>query len=104
MPSKKARPESPAETIYTVFYTGDVRTAAAREILGRIQKSSQASGELRSMNTKKYADALVDDAPYFLPKTLLTYFHQQHFGSQYDRALEYLAAMPTSGVRILARE
>ena len=55
------------------------------------------------MSTKKYAAALVEDAPYFLPKKLLAYFKIQEHLTEFDRALEYLAAMPTSGVRILAR-
>ena len=99
MPGKQ-----PAGLIYRVWYTGQVKKAPAREILSGIQKGGQASGELRSMSTKKYAEALVEDATYFLPGKLLAYFRQREFPTKFDRALEYLAAMPTSGVRILARE
>jgi hypothetical protein len=102
MPKRKRRP-APAEAAYTVWHTGEVRTAPAREILRAIQRSSQASGELRAMSVQRYAKALVEDAPYFLPKELLDYFQRQQYSTEFGRALEYLAAMPTSGVRILAR-
>ncbi len=107
MPSKR-RPARgvrlPCGIRYSVWYTGQVKKAPAREILAAIQKSGQASGELRSMSATQYARALVDDAAYFLPRKLLAYFQQQEYPTEFDRALEYLAAMPTSGVRILVRE
>src|SRR5438270_842421 len=81
-----------------VWYTGQVKKAPAREILAGIQKSAQASGELRSMSAKQYARGLVEDAAYFVPRVLLAYFQQQEYPTEFDRALEYLAAMPTSGV------
>src|SRR5947209_7357459 len=98
------RPPPRTGTRYVVWYTGQVKKAEPREILAGIQKNAQASGELRSMSTKQYARALVEDAAYFLPRKLLAYFQQQDYPTEFDRALEYLAAMPTSGVRILSRE
>ena len=103
MAKRNQRPAS-REVAYTVWHTGEVRTASAEEILRTIQRSSQASGELRAMSAKRYAKALVEDAPYFLPKKLLDYFQRQQYSTPFDRALEYLAGMPTSGVRILARK
>src|SRR5437763_1871577 len=88
---------------YTVWYNGRVRMADAKEILAGIQKAARASKELRAMSVTTYAKALIDDAPFFLPKALLAHFEPRTFVSPFDQALEYLAAMPTSGIRILRR-
>ena len=63
--------------------------ASAEQILHQIQRSGQASGELRAMSPRRYAKALVQDAPYFLPKKLLDFFGKQEYSTEFDRALEY---------------
>jgi hypothetical protein len=89
---------------YTVWHNNQAQTAPACDVLRDIKSDTQDNRELQAMSVKQYAKALVEDAGYFLPEKLLRYFEKQAYESDYERALEYLAAMPTSGVRILARD
>lgn len=87
---------------YTVFDEGKTLSGDARDILERVRRDAAVdNGEIAKMNVDEYAQALIEDAPYFLPDDLLNALKLQKFDSDYDRALTYLAQMPTSGVRIL---
>ena len=88
---------------YAVFDEGQTVHGDAEAILERIRaEAAQNNDEVKSMTTADYADALIEDAPYMLPNDLLGAFEKEDFPSKYDRALAYLSAYPTSGVRILS--
>src|SRR5438067_850695 len=97
MPSNKISP--PRE--YTVIDSGNTRHGSAREILEQIKANANADSTLKKLSLDKYARVLVQDAPYFLPKAALEFLGKQTYPSEFDQALEYLAAMPFSGVHIL---
>jgi len=88
---------------YTVFDEGETRKGDAKKILEEIrQQNSVENTEIAHMTVEQYAEALIEDAPYFLPTDLLSVLEKQEFDSIYDKALTYMSQMPTSGVRILA--
>jgi hypothetical protein len=88
---------------YTVFDHGRVRRGGARQVLEEIrQQAAQGNEEIDRMSVDQYADALIEDAPYFLDDELLKVMLQQDYPTKFDQALQYLAQTPTSGVRILA--
>jgi hypothetical protein len=87
---------------YTVFDDGKIVRGDARQILERRRKeAAKGSKEIARMDAEQYAEAMIEDAPYFLPEDLLEALTGQDFDSTYDRALTYLSQMPTSGIRIL---
>jgi hypothetical protein len=87
---------------YTVFDHGRTVQGDARTVLERIRgEASRNNAEIQKMDLDQYADALIEDAPYFLEDALLRALQTQPFDSKYDQALNYLAQMPTSGIRIL---
>jgi hypothetical protein len=89
---------------YTVYDEGKTLKGDAKNILETIRaQNAKQNKEIEKMNLDQYADALIEDAPYFLPVDLLTVLKKQPFESNYDRALAYLGQMPTSGVKILTR-
>ncbi|HZK81519.1 MAG TPA: hypothetical protein VFC46_10640 [Humisphaera sp.] len=88
---------------YAVFDEGNTLHGDAEEILERIRaEAAENNDEVKSMTTADYADALIEDAPYMLPGELFDAFNREDFPSRYDRALAYLSAYPTSGIRILS--
>lgn len=87
---------------YKVWYGRDIVRGTARKILEKILEDSRGdSPELEKISVDGYARALIEDAPYFMPKKLLNDMEREHYASDFDRALNYLSATPTSGVRIL---
>jgi len=87
---------------YSVFDDGRTIQGDARAILRTIHdEASHNSREIRRMRLKEYVMAVIEDAPYFLPRELLKALEKQKFESEYDRALAYLGQMSTSRVRIL---
>lgn len=87
---------------YTVFDHGATRRGDARAILENIREEAASDNdEIARMDVEQYADALIEDAPFFLDEQLLDALGSQPFDSKFDRALTYLAQMPTSGIRIL---
>jgi hypothetical protein len=97
MPSNKPVPTRE----YTVIDSGRTRHGSAREILGQIKANANADSTLKKLSLDEYARVLIGDAPYFLPKAALEFLGKQSYPSEFDKALEYLAAMPSSGVHIL---
>jgi hypothetical protein len=87
-------------THYTVLIDGATRSGTARELLESI-RSAAASEKLQALDTEEYAELLIKDAEYFVPEAALKFLEKQGFDSDCDRALQYLAVMPSSGVRIL---
>jgi hypothetical protein len=93
-----------ATPTYTVWIGGKTRRGSAEQILLRIRDNARSDSKLRDLDIQEYAATLISDAPYFFPDGKVPEFLEaRHFASQYDQALEYLAAMPASGVRILSR-
>lgn len=87
---------------YTIFNAGRVVQGDARLVLESIRQSNAADNdEIRAMSTDQYAAAIIEDAPYFLETNLLHSLGKVPFSSIHERALTYLAQMPTSDVRIL---
>ncbi|MGB7160242.1 MAG: hypothetical protein WBD40_19400 [Tepidisphaeraceae bacterium] len=87
---------------YTVFDHGATRQGDARIILEQFRQQAAANApEFGSMSVEQYADALIEDAPYFVERELFRALETQVFETKYDRALTYLAQMPSSGIRIL---
>jgi hypothetical protein len=87
---------------YTVFDNGKTRHGSGRDVLESIRmEAARRNDEVGGMTVDQYADALIEDAPYFLDEALLQALGAQRFDSKFDQALTYLAQMPTSGVRIL---
>ena len=88
---------------YTVFDQGKTINGDARTLLEQIRvENSRDNAEIRGMDVDAYAQALIEDAEYFLPYDLLAAMKDYKFDTDYDRALAYLSQMPTSGVKILA--
>jgi hypothetical protein len=87
---------------YTIFDHGQTRHGEAQALLEQIRvEASQENEEVAQMNVEQYADALIEDAPYFLDDDLLKALKAQKFDSKFDLALTCMAQMPTSGIRIL---
>ena len=53
------------------------------------------------MTVDAYADALISDAEYFISDKVMEKIKTLNFPTKYERALAYLSAMPSSGVKIL---
>jgi hypothetical protein len=87
---------------YTVFDHGNTVSGNARSLLTHIRdQAAEHNPEIDAMTVEQYADAIIEDAPFFLDGDLLDALRTQHFDTNFDRALNYLTQMPTSGVRIL---
>jgi hypothetical protein len=89
---------------YHVFNGRQLDSGTAREILSRIQQGAAEDSELSGMNVDQYADGLIKDAAYFVPRPILEFLSAQDYVTRFDRALNYLSMMQSSQVRILSRE
>jgi hypothetical protein len=98
-------PESKTLTapFYTVWSSGSTFEGSAKDILKAIQEDAKEDSAIKRMSVKQYAQALVQDAEFFVPKEALKFLEEQEYESEYDQALQYLAAMLSSGVRILGK-
>lgn len=56
------------------------------------------------MSVEQYAKALIESAPYYLPKSVLVELTDRKFSTVYDKALSLLSVMPASNARILTTE
>lgn len=87
---------------YVVWANGRTVEGDALTILKDIQNHARDDSDVRRRTSEEYADVLISDAAYFFPDREVPYFlRDREYGSKYEQALEYLAAMPSSGVRIL---
>ena len=99
-----SRSAAPEAVQYTVSAAGRTVRGSAREILEDIQKHARKDSAVRSRTTDDYASTLISDAAYFFPDGQVPWFlRNQSYESKYEQALEYLSAMPASGVRILSK-
>lgn len=90
-------------SLYTVWSSGSTFEGSAKDILKAIQADAKEDSAIKCMSVKQYAQALIQDAEFFIPKEALKFLENQEFESEYDQALQYLAAMLSSGVRILGK-
>ena len=56
------------------------------------------------MNVDQYAKALIKEAPYNLPTSVLQEVGGRDYPTLYDKALSLLSIMPASNARILTVE
>jgi len=88
-----------------VWSNGRTRNGTAEEVLRAVQEDAQPDSALKGLSLGEYARLLVENATYFFPDGVVPEFLAAHeYATPFDRALEYLAAMPSSGVRILSRK
>lgn len=88
---------------YTVSDDSTIRVGTARDILQEIINKG-GNEEISRMSIDQYADALLDNAEYYLSEDVIKILKGIRFGTKYDQALKYLSAMPASGARILDEE
>ncbi len=87
---------------YKVWDERGITTGTAEEILKQVtQKDNGLDSEIRRMSVDQYADALIKNARYFLPKNVIQELSQTYPSSKYDLALNLLSSMPASNTRIL---
>src|SRR5215212_6346576 len=89
---------------YTVWTGNKTRKGSARQILAAIQADANEDSAIKKLKLEEYSRVLIDDAAYFVPAGALKFLSKQSYPSEFDKALQYLAAMPSSGLRILAFE
>lgn len=90
--------------VYTVWDGQKTRRGMAHQILDGIKNDAGRDSAIRRMGLDEYATVLVEDASYFIPTGELRFLEGQPYESKFDQALQYLAAMPSSGVRILQKQ
>jgi hypothetical protein len=86
---------------YTVWNSGHTQRGSAREILATIKANARADSTIKKLKLEDYARSLIRNAPYFVPAAALDFLRKQSYDSEFDQALQYLAAMPSSDLRIL---
>jgi len=86
---------------YKVWDDATIRSGTAQEILQQIVSKSAADTEIGRMNVDQYAKALIRNAPYYLPKSVLQEVSGREYHTLYDKALSLLSIMPASNARIL---
>jgi hypothetical protein len=90
---------------YNVWINGVSAKGSAERVLARIQREVKPDSGLARLTVEEYANGLIQDASYFFPhgrapELLASY----EFPTSFDKALAYLDAMPSSGIRILSRD
>ncbi len=86
---------------YKVLDNNALRTGSAEEILDQILKDNKTVEDIKNMTADEYADALLENAGYFLPKVAIDSLNALPFDTKYDKALRFLSLMPTSGTAII---
>ncbi len=89
---------------YKVLDNNQIRTGSAKEILAQILTDNKTVEDMKGMTPEQYANALIKNAGYFLPKVAIDSLNELKFDTKYDKALKFLTTMPTSGTVILAVE
>jgi hypothetical protein len=88
---------------YTVWSNGRTVRGTAREILQDIQRHARSDSEVGRRTVDEYAEVLISDAAYFFPDRQVPWsLRDRDFDTKFDQALQYLDAMPASGLRILS--
>jgi hypothetical protein len=102
--SKLKETPSEAPTRYTGWLNGRRIRGTAEDVLARIQRQAKPDSSLRKLAVEEYATSLIDNAAYFFPNGRVPHILASHdFPTSFDKALEYLDAMPSSGIQILSR-
>ncbi len=87
---------------YTVLVGKRIRGGTAKTILEMIRRDAAKNApEIADMTVDGYANALIEDANYFVDADVLKQLKGGIYPSKFDKALVYLAAMPSSQVTIL---
>jgi hypothetical protein len=89
---------------YKVWDDATIRSGTAREILQEIVNKPTINAEISRMDVDQYAKALIKNAPYYLPKSVLQEVSGRDFQTLYDKALSLLSIMPASNARILTTD
>lgn len=90
---------------YKVWDQHQMRSGTAEQILLEITKKENGMDtEVSHMTVDQYADALIGNAPYYVPKDVLDELAHIPFETKYDQALTLLGNMPASNLRILTTE
>jgi hypothetical protein len=89
---------------YTVDDTGELRVGTAQEILQSIRDKETGNEEISARTVDGYADALIENADYYLSKGVIEIIRRKRFDTKFDKALTFLNAMPASGAHIIAQE
>lgn len=89
---------------YKVLDNNQIRTGSAKEILTQILRDNKTVEDMKGMTADQYANALIKNAGYFLPKVAIDSLNELKFDTKYDKALKFLSTMPTSGTVILVTE
>jgi len=89
---------------YKVLDNSQIRTGSAKEILAQILQENTTIEDMIGMTPEQYANALIKNAGYFLPKVAIDSLNELKFETKFDKALKFLCTMPTSGAVILTGE
>lgn len=89
---------------YKVWDDSTIRIGTAKQILEQIVAKPTINAEISHMSVDQYAHALIENAPYYLPKMVLEELGTRKFSTLYDKALSLLSVMPASNARILTVE
>ncbi len=90
--------------IYKVLDNNQIRTGSAKEILDQILIENTTIDDMKGLTAEQYADVLLNEAGYFLPKVAIDSLNELKFETKFDKALKFLCTMPTSGAVILTGE
>jgi hypothetical protein len=88
---------------YTISNDGRILRGSAENVLREIQAQASDDSDVKGMTLDAYAESLIDSADYFVPRTALQVLRGIRYDTEFDKALAHLAAMPASGVTILAQ-
>ena len=86
---------------YKIFDNNQIRTGSAKEILDQILLENTTIEDMKGMTAEQYADVLLSEAGYFLPKVAIDSLNELKFDTKFDKALKFLCTMPTSGAVII---
>lgn len=87
---------------YIVNDDGNILQGTAHDILQRIiDKSPGYPSDISGMSVDIYAETLIRNAPYFVPKMIYDGILPMQFESDADKALIMLSNMPASGTVLL---
>ena len=87
---------------YKVLDNNTLRIGTAKEILGEIVRDTKQVEDIKGMTAEQYADVLLENAGYYLPKVAIDNLNELTFNTKFDKALKFLSTMPTSGTVIIS--
>jgi hypothetical protein len=87
-----------------VFLGDRLEKGSAKDVLRSIQDHAPKDSDIIAMDVTDYANLLLKDADYFIPRGVLEFIERQEYPTVFDKALSYLAQMESGHVRILSKE